>query len=594
MYSHEFLENLNRIRTNRWRGWRHQRASYLSMFVAAPQLRRFQVCHFDSIIWGRVAFARRVPVLVILLLILLGGTPDVSAQKGGALEARAKKLPSPDRIVSDYLKAVGGKKRQSAIRDATYEWSVEDANGAKGTARTSAKSPASTRTDFIFERGNANEAANARSAWLRRTDGGLRTLTGMDADGAKLLSALDASRLVDYKKQDVLARTIEFSGGVPHEEGADPFYLIEFSRRNGARLRYWFSADSKLPIQVADYSRELLIRYKDYRVAGGGLVEPHRIEISERNAEALTLTLKSVRYNTGLSDALFEPPSDASLNISELLRAVARNQAQLDGRVSEYTFTRKETEREFNDKGVVKKEKTLVHEIYPVAGGGTVYKLISEDGVALSPERMAKEEKRVVEELEKIERENAKRKERREREKVERTTQQKRETGAGANGDEEVGIGVFLRACEFVGPRRESFQNREAIVFDFRPRPGFKPANRGESIVAKLAGVAWIDPVDKQVMRLEARLSEGFKVGGGLVASVRSGSTVMLENTRLADGVWLPRFSQINASAKIFLFAGFRLDATREYSNYKRFSTNVGDAKVESPPQPSPTPPDEP
>jgi hypothetical protein len=72
---------------------------------------------------------------------------------------------------------------------------------------------------------------------------------------------------------------------------------------------------------------------------------------------------------------------------------------------------------------------------------------------------------------------------------------------------------------------------------------------------------------------------------------VRPGSAVVLEQTRLADGVWLPRFEQINASAKIFLFAGFRIDAIREYSNYRRFSTNVGDAKVE-PPQASPTPPD--
>jgi len=526
-----------------------------------------------------VAFARRVPVLLILVLIMLVGSPDASAQKSEALEGRAKKLPSPDKIISDYLKAVGGKKRQSAIRDATYEWSVEGANGSKGTARTFAKSPASTRTDFIFERGEANEAANARSAWLRHTDGSLQTLTNMDANVAKLLSALDASRLVDYKKQDVLARTIEFSNGGAHE-GVDPTYVVEFSRRNGARLRYWFSANSKLPVQVADLSRELSIRYKDYRIAGSGLVEPHRIEISERDTETLALTLKSVRYNTDLSDALFEPPSDMSLNISELLRAVARNQAQLDERVSEYTFTRKETEREINDQGVVKKEKTLVHEIYPVAGGGRALKLISEDGVPLSPERLVEQEKGVAEAIKRIERENAKRKEKQTREQATRA-RKRGETGAGADADEDVGIGVFLRACEFISPRRERFQNRDAIVFDFRPRPNFKPANRGESIVAKLAGVAWIDPVDKQVMRLEARLSEGFKVGGGLVASVRSGSAVVMEQTRLADGVWLPRFSQINASAKIFLFAGFRIDATREYSNYKRFSTNVGDATIE-------------
>jgi len=527
--------------------------------------------------------AWRLPVLLALVLTLLGGSSlDAFAQK-----SRARKLPSPDKIVADYLKAAGGKKRQGAVRDATYEWSVQEgANGAQGTARTFTKFPASTRTDIILERGETNSAANARSAWRRRDGGDLRTLTDADANIAKLLSALDASRLVDYKKQDVLARTVEFSDGGNYLESA---YVVEFSRRNGARLSYWFGANSKLPVQVADDSRQLTIRYKDYRPASNGLLEPHRVEIRTRDAEMLTLTLDGARYNTGLADSLFEPPSDGSLNISELLRAVVRNQEQIDLRVGDYTYTRTETERQIDDKGVVKKEKTAVREIYPVAGGGSVAKLISEDGAPLSPERAAKEEKRVGEALEKLARDNQKRMEREARERAERA--RKRGEPGNSDDDENVGIGVFLRACEFVSPRRERFHERDAIVFDFRPRPNFKPANRGESFVSKLAGVVWIDPVDKQVMRLEARLSEGFKVGGGLLASVRPGSAVVMEQTRLEDGVWLPRFEQINASAKILLFAGFRLDAIREYSNYKRFSTNVGDANVEPPP--SPTPPDE-
>ncbi|HEX8635284.1 MAG TPA: hypothetical protein VF703_14140 [Pyrinomonadaceae bacterium] len=526
----------------------------------------------------------RLCALLLVVLTLLGSPFDAAAQK-----SRTRKLPSPDKIVADYLKAAGGKKRQGAVRDATYVWSVQQgASGAKGTARTFTKFPAATRTDISLEGGETNAAANARSAWLRRDGGRLQTLTGTEANVAKLLSALDAGRLVDYKKQDVLARTVELSDG---GDQLEPAYVVEFSRRNGARLNYRFGVDSKLPLQVTDESRQLTIRYKDYRAAQNGLLEPHRVEIGTRDAETLALTLDSVRYNTGLDDALFEPPGDVSLNISELLRAVARNQRQIDERVSDYTFTRTETEREIDDKGVVKKEKRTVREVYPVAGGGSVFKLISEDGAPLSPERAAKEERRVAELIGKLETDNAKRKEKRERERAERARKQS-EAGGDEAADEQIGVGVFLRACEFVSPRRERFQDRDAIVFDFRPRPNFKPANRGESFVAKLAGVAWIDPVDMQVMRLEARLAEGFKVGGGLVASVRPGSAVVLEQTRLADGVWLPRYEQINASAKIFLFAGFRLDAIREYSNYKRFSANVGDAKVEPPPQPSPTPPD--
>lgn len=520
-------------------------------------------------------------MFVVLLVFLLGGQFGASAQK-----ARAKKLPAPDKIVSDYLKAVGGKQRQSAVRDATYEWSVQQqqsAGGApEGTARTFRKFPASTRTDIIFERSETNAATNARSAWLRRDGGELRTLTDTEANIAKLLSALDASRLIDYKKQDVLARTVELSEGGSNLE---PAYVVEFSRRNGARVRYWFGVDRKLPLQVADDSRELIIRYKDYRTAQNGLLEPHRVEIVGRDAAPLALTLKGVRYNTGLDDALFEPPSDASLNVAELLRAVARNQAQIDRRVSDYTFTRKETQREFDGKGTIKKEKIVVHEVYPVVGGGSVLKLISEDGVPLTPSELEREEKRVVEEMAKLERENVKRKEKRERERAERARKRK---DAGASGDGEaeednVGIAVFLRACEFVSPRRERFRDREAIVFDFRPRSNFKPANRGEAIVAKLAGVAWLDPVDKQVMRLEARLAESYKVAGGLFVSVRPGSAVVIEQTRLEDGVWLPRFSQINAAAKVLLFAGFHIDATHEYSNYRRFSTSVGDAEIEKP-----------
>lgn len=543
-----------------------------------------RVVRFCSTKYGAVVRARRLHAFLMCVLWLLGGSLDAAAQK-----IRAQKLPSPDKIVADYLKASGGKKRQGAVRDATYEWSVQQgADGARGTARTFTKFPAATRTDIILEGGETNAAANARSAWLRRGDAGLRTLTDTEANVAKLLSALDAGRLVDYKKQDVLARTVEFSGG---DNNIEPAYVVEFSRRNGARLNYWFGANSKLPLQVADETRELTIRYKDYRPAQNGLIEPHRVEIRTRDAESLALTLRSVRYNTGLDDALFEPPSDGSLNISELLRAVARNQRQIDERISDYTFTRTETEREIDDKGVVKKEKIIVREVYPVAGGGSALKLISENGVPLSPERAAREEKRVAELMGKIETGNARRREKRERERAER--ERKQGAAGGSNdADDNIGVGAFLRACEFVSPRRERFRDRDAIVFDFRPRPDFKPANRGESFIAKLAGVAWIDPSDKQVMRLEARLAEGFKVGGGLVASVRPGSAVVLEQTRLADGVWLPRFEQINASAKIFLFAGFRLDAIREYSNYRRFSTNVGDAKVESPSQPSPIPPD--
>ncbi|MBA3321234.1 MAG: hypothetical protein H0T45_07270, partial [Pyrinomonadaceae bacterium] len=433
----------------------------------------FAISPVKCVVAGRALWRRRWLLCAVLLASF---SFAVGAQQSGA-KLRGPKLPAPDKIVESHLKAVGGKKVQASIRDATYEWSVwrrseESGQGrdtaTAGRARSFEKFPGSTRADIMLEDGELNSAANARSAWARGADRTLRTLTDREAGAAKLSAALAATRLTNYKKQDVLART----AGI-EQIGEEPAYRVEFSRRNGARVSYWFSVARKLLVQSRDEARSLTLRFGDYRPAGGATknaLEPHHLEIIAEGAQPLTLTLESARYNTGLSDSLFEPPSDQTLDVPALLREVGRNQRQVDERISEYTYTRKGVEREISDRGEVKKEKIEVHEIYPVPGGGRVLKLISENDVPLSPERMAKEEKRVAEELEKIERENQKRKQK--REEVER----RNESGAGKDGDDDVGITTFLRTSEFLSPRRERFRDREAIVFDFRPRPGFKPS----------------------------------------------------------------------------------------------------------------------
>jgi len=152
--------------------------------------------------------------------------------------------------------------------------------------------------------------------------------------------------------------------------------------------------------------------------------------------------------------------------------------------------------------------------------------------------------------------------------------------------DEATDISPFLRACEFVSPRREMLEGREAIVFDFRPRPGFRPQNREESLIAKLIGVVWIDPVDKQVIRLEARLAEGFKMAGGLLVSLKPGAALVIEQTRMVQGVWLPRFAHVNLSVKVLLFAGGEYNKTIEWSEYKHFSGDVKDYKIDAPVKP--------
>jgi hypothetical protein len=516
---------------------------------------------------------------ILLLLLLFGAWP-------AAARAQSSKLPAPDKVVGEYLKAVGGKRSVAALRDVTYEWAVAREGREAGTARTQLRTTGALRTDFLLPDGEWDAAANPRTAWLRVRDGRLSTLTDREAFAARLQAMLESAYFADYKKQKVLARTVG-----REEVLGTTAYTVEFATRAGARLRYWFDAQSKLLLQSSDEARKTRVRYSDWRARAGSplKLEPHRVEIEREGEPALTLTLTGASYNTGLAESLFEPPADATLDIPALLRDLSKNQEETDKRINDYTFTRKVTERELDDKGQLKKEKVTVYEVYPFAGYGWVQKLVSENAVPLSSEREAKELTRVAEELEKAEREAPKRTEKRERERAERRAKKRAKAAKSAAKDDESGedddveISTFLRACEFVSPRRERFRDRDVIVFDFRPRAGFKPSNRGESLVSKLSGVIWVDPTERQVMRLEARLVESFKLGGGLLASVKPGSAFLFEQTRLEEGIWLPRYSQVNASARVMLFKGMSINETNEFSDFKKFSAKTGEDKLNEP-----------
>ncbi|MBA3442453.1 MAG: hypothetical protein H0T92_21570 [Pyrinomonadaceae bacterium] len=518
--------------------------------------------------------------LLVAVACTLASTPALSAQKNERAAVQTR-LPSPETIVNAYLKAVGGKKRVATIRDATYEWTAFRKNQTEPqvSVRIRTKAPASTRIDRTTKDGETSVGANPRTAWERSSQNILRTLTDAEAKATKLEATLTASRLANLKKQNILARTValeEKRGEASGETTSEPAYVVEFTTREGARLRYWFGASSKLLLKTTDDTRRITVRFGEYKTVNG-LLEPHRIEVGE--PEALTLQLQNVRYNTNISDAVFNPPSAESLDITALLHELRGNQKTLDERARQYTCIQKQTEREINDRGEIKKEKVKISEVYPLPGRRPVFKLISEDGVPLSSERAEREAKRAGEELAEAERD------------IEKKQKREREQGAKENGgsifeeDEDARsiVEALLRASDFVAPRRERFRDRDAVVFDFLPRADFRPRNRLDSVVAKLNGIAWIDVADKQLMRFEARLTKGYKIGGGLLVSVRPGATLVIDQTRLPDGLWMPHRAQFNASVKFLLVAGVTANVALEWSDYRRFNTETGDVKLEQP-----------
>ena len=496
-------------------------------------------------------------MLLVALLLFVTAPPAVAQ----------KKLPSAEKIVDNYLKAIGGKKSAGALKDATYEWIIHFNDQPFGLARLQRKAPASERWELTFGNGQIISATNARSAWELGLDRQLRTLSGPESAAAKLRAALDSSRLVNFKKANVLARVVSLG-----DLGSEPAHIVEFSTRGGERFQYYFSVKTSLLTKITGDVKKTRVLFDDYR-SERGILEPHRVRMNLDGPGELTLLLQSVKYDTGIDDRVFDPPAATeNLDVAALWREVIANQDEIDKRVAEYAFRQTETDREINDKGVMKKETIKVYEVYPLPNREPVQKLISENGVPLSAEKAAKEDKRVQEEFAKAERE----KEKDEKKVAQRRAEREKKKAEGAE------ISPFLKVCDFVSPRREVLEGRETIVFDFRPREGFKPKTREESLIAKLVGVVWIDPVDKQVIRLEARLAEGFKMAGGLLVSLKPGAALVIEQTRMAQGVWLPKFAQINLSVKVLLFGGGDFNKTIEWSEYRHFAGDVKDYKIDT------------
>lgn len=526
--------------------------------------------------------------------------------------SRQSKLPSPDRVISDHVKRIGGRKRLHLIRDAVYEWDVAD---AKGTARVQTKSDGALRLDLMpvdppgaptittvaastnGDRGSASTvfAATERLAWTRGADGETRTLVDKRSTAARLCAALLADRTFDYKRARALARTVARDEALAaHGEAA---HVVEFTARDNTRVRAWFGTESRRLLRLSDEANSHAIDFYDYRVpASGGvqIMEPHRVTIAsiknetiDANTTPLVLNLHAARYNSALAASVFDAPPAADVSLDALLRDVTRRQRRADSSFKDYTYRVRRSEATLGKGGVVSKESSTTWEYYQIDNGYGAAKRVLVDDRPLAPAEAAKEDAQLVAALERMEKQppivvpppSDKQKD------------EERPSGGFAItiGDFSLRLTDIMRISEFVSPRRETLRERESIVFDFQPRANFRPKNREEEIINKLRGVIWIDASDKLVSRFEAQLTEGFKIGGGLLASIRPGAAIVYEGQRLPEGLWMPRFYQLNANGRALFFSEINVLETTEWSDFKRFRTST-DAGIIAAPTDTPEP----
>lgn len=240
-------------------------------------------------------------------------------------------------------------------------------------------------------------------------------------------------------------------------------------------------------------------------------------------------------------------------NPEVLLRQLQENQKQIDAIRKNYICIDDQEEYQLDGDGKAKKKEVKQYEFYFV-DGFPIKRLLSKEGRALSDSEKKKEDERVTKAEKHAHEHQAK-------------------SDRGEHDKDTISVNTFLHASTFQNLRREQYQGHEVIAVDFVPNPAFKPNGLAESLVNKLGGTIWIDEAARQVVRLEAKLLKSQSAGMGL-ASVKEGTSFILEQQKINNELWMPSYSDGNIAVRV-VFKGIRQRNVDRYSNYKKFKSTT-------------------
>ena len=486
----------------------------------------------------------------------------------------------PAKIADQYVKVAGGNKRLSKIRTLTLEGTFTNpADGKPGTYTFDTKLPNRYYSELLVGDKNLIEAYNGKSAWHQTAAGELGTLLGQEGLQLEAASSYYNSRFLNLKKNKLAL------GFVGHAQvrGKDALQ-VEVTAPTGVKREVFFDPQTHLIVKesgaLGGVNQEIF--YDDYRMVDGVKL-PFKIEL-HRGSDVYAIEITSAEINKTVGERVFDFPIKSQVKLPDLkalFKEIDDNQKSIDKLKENYAGTRDEEETEFEKDGKVKKTEIKEYTFFYL-NGEEVSTLVKKDGKPLPADEQKKENERTQKEIENIQKREARK---------EAKDEKAKEQGKKEN-DDDPGIETFLRACQFVNPRRERFRGQDVLVFDFEPNPEYKARNLVEKVVQKLAGVIWIDEKAHDVARLEAYFVGDFRFAGGLLANLQKGTSFIFEQAYLNNEIWLPTYEEAHVGVRVLLLKGFNVNAVTRYSDYKRF--NVQTLSTINQPKSTSTPADPP
>jgi len=198
------------------------------------------------------------------------------------------------------------------------------------------------------------------------------------------------------------------------------------------------------------------------------------------------------------------------------------------------------------------RQETDVSQVVPL--DGTPYDhLIKKDGQPLSPATKRKEDRK----FQRIARERA------------GESPEEKAARIHKYENERAFVKDIPHAYTFRLEGEESVNGRPAWVVSMSPRNDFTASTPHGNMLSHIEGKLWIDKQEAQWARAEAYVMDAIGIGW-VVARIEKGARFTLEQTRVADGLWMPKRLTVDGTALVMMVHAKALNEEVTWSDYHR------------------------
>jgi hypothetical protein len=212
-----------------------------------------------------------------------------------------------------------------------------------------------------------------------------------------------------------------------------------------------------------------------------------------------------------------------------------------------YTYVERDEDRRLNSLGQVKSENVDVTRMM-VVNGARFEQLLEHNGQIPS----AKEQKRSDDDLDKLKRETPE----------EQTARMRKDQ------ENRAFLQDVLEAFDFRLVGEETVGGRPAYVLHATPHPGYHARGKYAKMFSRVEGKLWVDKQDFGWIKVDGQVTQSFSLGL-ILARVERGSHIIMEQTCVGQGVWVPKRIEIRATARILFLKSLDIQRTLTYTDYR-------------------------